>query len=172
MDNKFFSEIDEDIISDIEIEKNKPKDLFYHLNNITQNEFNPNYFTSELDKKNFNIYMINRYLSMNENWLQIINYIQPYNLNNMPIEIAYRLYAILIPKNKIFLKYIKGKSNIDINLELIDIFVKYYDISKEQAKEYIKLLILINKKDDIIDICKMYGLDDKKIKKIIKFEEI
>ena len=50
--------------------------------------------------------MVNRFLSMNSNWLELVNEIQRYDL---PPEIQYKLYIDILPKRKVWLKYIKGR---------------------------------------------------------------
>ena len=84
----------------------KRKSLFDHINQITKIQ-NPNYWEqiSEEDKKTWSNYMVNRFLSMNSNWIELINELQKYNLE--PKEL-YKLYTNVLPKSKQWLKYIKG----------------------------------------------------------------
>ena len=55
------------------------KTLFDHLSHICEKQ-NLNYYDTldEVDKKTFSIYMINRFLSMNIDYLPVVNEIQQY----------------------------------------------------------------------------------------------
>ena len=115
LSNKFFKsegyfeepEQEEILIKPKKKEKIKGKGLFDHLKAIYLEPYDPNYFDnfSESDKKTFSPYMINRYLSMNSNWLFLTNFVQQYSFD-MPVEALYKVYANLIPKGGTFLKFV------------------------------------------------------------------
>ena len=69
----------------------KRKSLFDHINQITTIQ-NPNYWDeiSDEDKKSWSNYMVNRFLSMNSDWMELVNELQKYNLQ--PKEL-YKLYT-------------------------------------------------------------------------------
>jgi len=182
MKNKFFdieNDFDEEIEQPKITKKSKPKvqetkiktlGLFDHLKAITEREYDPKYFAnlSDGDKKTFSIYMINRYLSMNSEWLSVVNYFQQYTqvISN---EDAYRFYANMIPKSRMFLKYIKGKKESKYNIELIDIMSNFYEISHKEAISSLDVLYTIsNGMNEVKRLCSMYGNDEKDIKKLIK----
>jgi len=135
----------------------KYKNIFYHLNQITQYK-NKNYWNSlnENEKKEFNIFMINRYLSMNYYWVDIINFLQKYN-HSLPKNLSYILYEKIIPKEKIFLRYIKNKNNKSIDKQIINILKKYFECSKSEVLDYLNIL----NKDDIKKILFYYGEEIK-----------
>ena len=85
----------------------KKKSLFDHINQITTVQ-NPNYWDeiSDEDKKSWSNYMVNRFLSMKPEWIELVNELQKYNLK--PKEL-YKLYTNVLPKGKQWLKYTKGK---------------------------------------------------------------
>lgn len=146
----------------------KPKSLWDHLNEIYYGQ-RENYFDilTDVDKKTWNTYMINRFISMETSYIEIINIIQKYSQILSP-EYYYKALISVIPKRKLFNKYIKGKKD-DFKIEswLIDIFKVYYEVSSSEATEYIEMLLVIpNGKDEIISICKKYGKDEKEIKKL------
>jgi len=147
------------------------KNLFNHLKQITELPYDKNYFSnlSEGDIKTFDIYMINKYLSMNQEWIFIVNYLQKYTLS-MPKEIVYKLYSSILPKSKIFLKYVKASDNHSFNNELINVFCIHFECSKKEAKEYIELLISTKQTNMIAEICQLYGKTDEEVKKIMKWE--
>ena len=74
-------------------------------------------------EKTFSPFMINRYLSMGEDFLPLVNHFQNYVVQTMPHGIVYRFYCDLLPKKKMYLKYIKGKKD-KFNKEIIDIYCR------------------------------------------------
>ena len=116
---------------------------------------------SESDKKTFNAFIINRWLSMDIEFVEILNYFQKYSIGTLEPKETYKLYCDVLPKGKRFNKYIKGKKSKKYNKELVNMLVNHYETSKLQVEEYIELL----SKDEIISILKVYGVDKKTIKK-------
>ena len=86
------------------------KKLFDHLNAITA-EQDPNYFDklSEEDMKSWSNFMINRFLSMKPEWVEMIATLLPLTQTLQPKEM-YKLYINILPKGKQYLKYTKGKA--------------------------------------------------------------
>ena len=119
---------------------------------------------SESDKKTFNAFIINRWLSMDIEFVEILNYFQKYSIGTLEPKETYKLYCDVLPKGKRFNKYIKGKKSKKYNKELVNMLVNHYETSKLQVEEYIELL----SKDEIISILKVYGVDKKTIKKLLK----
>ena len=118
----------------------------------------------ESDKKTFNAFIINRWLSMDIEFIEIINYFQKNSIGTLEPKETYKLYCDVLPKGKRFNKYIKGKKSKKYNKELVNMLVNHYETSKLQVEEYIELL----SKDEIISILKVYGVDKKTIKKLVK----
>ena len=144
--------------------------LFDHLKAIYLEPYNPDYFKnmSETDRKTFSTYMINRYISMNPDWLFLANYVQKFSYDMTP-EMLYKVYANFIPKGKTYLKYIKGKKEKKFNKELIRLFVDYFECSEKEATEYLQ--ILFNEPDGdkkVRDIIELYGKTEKEIKVLLK----
>lgn len=161
---------EEILIKPKEKEKLKGKGLFDHLKAIYQEPYDPDYFDkiSEIDKKTFLTYMINRYLSMNYEWLFLVNIIQQYSFN-MPNEIVYKLYSNFIPKGRTFLKWVKGKNIKKYNKDLVELISLYFEISHKQATEYITIFLSNDEwKKRLIEICRMYGNTDEEIKRLLK----
>lgn len=107
--------------------------IFDHLKNITTTK------GPYLGDEGWNNWMINRYLSMNPDYCEVVNIIQK-NTWQMKGEYLYNLYKDLIPKQYIFLKYIKASKKIDYDQEEVDAVASYFEVSKKQAKEYISML--------------------------------
>ena len=76
----------------------------------------------------------------------------------------YKFYKNVLPRGKRFNKYIKSKLKIKYESELIDIICRHFEVSKLQSKEILQLL---NSKE-VKQILSMYGIDNKKIRKLIK----
>ena len=66
---------------------------------------------SESDQKSFNAFIINRWLSMDAEFIEIVNYFQKYAIGTLESREVYRWYCDVLPKGKRFNKYIKGKKN-------------------------------------------------------------
>ena len=107
--------------------------IFDHIKNITTQK------GPYLGDEGWSNYMINRYLSMDQDYCEVVNTIQK-NTWQMKGEHLYNLYKDLIPKQYIFLKYIKIQNKKEYDAVVIDALVKYFEISKKEAKEYINML--------------------------------
>ena len=118
---------------------------------------------SDADKKKFSPFMVNRYLSMKDDFLPFVNHFQKYTIEVMPHKSVYQFYCNLLPKKKTYLKYLSGKKE-KTNDKFINYLVKYFEISKQQASEYVKLM----PKENLTYMLKEYGKTDKEIKKMIK----
>ena len=143
------------------------KTLFDHIKAIT-NEQDPKYFDnlSEEDKKSWSNFMINRFLSMNPEWVELIATILPLTQTLEPKDM-YKLYINAIPKGRYFLKYMKGKSAEKYESFVIELLKKEYDCSESQAIEYLDILYSTTEdRENIKYICEKYGTDKKQITKL------
>jgi len=141
--------------------------LFDHLNAITTIQ-DPNYFDklSEEDLKSWSNFMVNRFLSMKPEWVELIATLLPLSQTLSPKEM-YSLYINVIPKGKYFLKYIKGKSEDKYERFLIDLIKKEFLVSEIQAIEYIEIMYSIREgRENIKYICEKYGIEKKEITKL------
>jgi hypothetical protein len=109
--------------------------LFEHLENIT---YGKKYYhkLTEDEKASINIYMINRFISMKYEYITLVNEIQQLNA---PISTVYNLYISLIPKQKVFFKYLK-KSIKEVKGDHTQLLAKIFEISEKEAKDYLDLL--------------------------------
>jgi len=143
------------------------KKLFDHLNAITV-EQDPDYFNklSEEDIKSWSNFMINRFLSMKPEWVELIATLQPLTQTLEP-EQMYKLYINVIPKGRQYLKYIKGKSEDKYEEFLVDLIKREYQCSERQAIEYIEVLYSTREgRENIKYMCERYGVDKKQITKL------
>lgn len=147
---------------------NKSKSLFDHLNGITSLKTKWENL-SEADRKTFSVYMVNRFLSMNSGLTELVDDLQKYTINVLSPREVYKLYSDLLPKEKMFFKYVKGDKEEKYPDKLVDLVSKYYECSNIEAIEYIDIMIQKEEsKAQLISILKAYGLEDKEIKKLIK----
>ena len=119
---------------------------------------------SEIDQKSFNSYIINRWLSMDEEFIEVVDYFQKYAIGTLEPREVYKWYSDFLPRGKRFNKYIKSKLDKKYDPSLIDIICKHFECSKLQSKEILQLI----DKEELKEILGMYGLDNKKIRKFIK----
>ena len=143
------------------------KKLFDHLNAITS-EQDPKYFDklSEEDLKSWSNFMINRFLSMKPEWVELIATLLPLTQTLQPKEM-YKLYISVIPKGKYFLKYIKGKGENKYEEFLVDLIKKDFQCSEKEANEYIEVLYSTREgRENIKYICEKYAIPKKEVTKL------
>ena len=133
--------------------------IFDWLNEISYSKRPWSLFNNE-DRESFNPYMMNRFISMKENYIDFVNAIQKYSINK---ESLYNYYCQLIPKRKTFFRYIKPKKST-LNSNLITILAKYFELSEREIRDSYYLV----GKDYSQNILQNIGIDDKQIKKLLK----
>jgi len=116
---------------------------------------------TDKDWEVWNSYMIHRFLSMNPDYLEIVNYVQ--DLPPQEKKKIYSIYKEFIPKNNKWSKYIKSKTK-EPNKELIEHLRDHLKCSSREAKESIGLLDATQ----ISRILSNRGLNTKEIKPLLK----
>ena len=144
----------------------KPATIFDHLSHITEKK-TPWDKLSEADQKSFSPYLINRWLSMNMDLIEIVDMFQQYTIGELDRKHVYQLYQELLPKRKMYNKYIKAKDSDKYNKELLEFIAKHYQISIREATEYVAMMLDIDK-ESVVDILRKYGKTDKEIKSLMK----
>lgn len=144
----------------------KPATLFDHLSHITDKK-TPWDKLSEMDQKSFTPYLINRWLSMNPDYIELVDMLQQYTIGGLDRKHVYQLYLDLLPKRKVYTKYIKGKDSDKYNKELIEFIALHYQVSERESYEYVAMLMDFDK-EFLIDILAKYGKTEKEIKKLLK----
>jgi hypothetical protein len=140
--------------------KKQIKDIWGWLNEITLYKTPPENISEESWDK-WNSYMIHRYVSMNINYVELANYVQTLPYENK--QQTYIIYREMIPKTKVFLKYIKSR-NKKQNTTLVEYVAKYFECSLGEAEEYIDIL----REAGTRSILYRMGLEDKEIEKLLK----
>ena len=108
--------------------------IFDWLNEITSSKRSWDEFT-DIDRESFNPYMINRFISMKREYVDIVNISQKYVL---PKRKLYEFYCGLLPISKSFFRYVK--SNKSINQEQVNALSKYYMCSTREIIDVLPLL--------------------------------
>ena len=142
------------------MKKDKIKNIFDWLQHITLYKTPAEDF-SDNDWEKFNAYMIHRFLSMNIYYVEIAEYAQSL-MPTMKKQI-YNFYREMIPKKKVWLKYVKSQTKT-INKDLIECIAKYYEVGKSDALSY----IVVMTKEEIPVILGEMGYNKKEIKNLLK----
>ena len=133
---------------------------FDHIKNLHTKQRSWDDFNDE-EKKSFNIFIINKALSMNPNYLDIVNMVQRYTNNMLNPKEVFNLYFNLLPNKFRFYKWIKGTK--DKNKEKYQILAQHFKCSSREAKDYIELL----DKKEVNKILKLYKNDNTTSKKTL-----
>ena len=141
----------------------KAKTLFQHLSGLKESKTSWDSL-SVMDKKTFEPFMVNRFLSMNMGLLELVNELQKFTIGQLSPRDVYKMYLDFLPKKRSFDKYIKGKKDDKYNSNVLGYLAKYYSVSQREVRDYLEIL----SKDDITEILLKYGLDKKEIKKWLK----
>lgn len=142
--------------------QNKSKGLFDHVDAIYTNQ-KIDYFDAltDADKKSYNNYMVNRFLSMNPHQLPFVNELQKYNLDT---KTHYLFFSQILPRGKQFNKYVKKTKEVKYEEWMVDIIVRHFNVSIFEAEEYLEIYYNQNK-SSLRMLCESYGIDSKRIKK-------
>ena len=134
--------------------------LFDWLNELTFNKREWSSF-SEDQRESFNPYMVHRYVSMYIGYVELANIAQKLPLTEK--EKIYNIYKTMLPKKKIFLKYVKKqtKNTYEDLLQYVD---NYYHCSFGEAEEYIDII----REAGVRGILWEMGVDEKETDKLIK----
>ena len=134
--------------------------LFDWLNELTFTKREWSSF-SEDQRESFNSYMIHRYVSMYIGYVELSNIAQKLPLTEK--EKIYNIYKTMLPKKKMFLKYVK-KQTKNTYEDLLKYVSEYYQCSFGEAEEYIDIIREVG----IRGILWEMGVDEKETDKLIK----
>ena len=142
----------------------KKKSLFDHIKEITSVQ-KSDYWEkiSEEDKKTWSNYMVHRFLSMKMEWVELVNELQKYNLKPKDV---YKLYTNVLPKGKQWLRYTKGRNQMEHPQWLINLVAVHMKSSKKEAYDAVEMYMLTEGGMlELGEICRKYGVEPKKIEK-------
>ena len=137
--------------------------IFDWINQILVKKKHWNDFTVDEQKK-FSPFIINRWLSMEPEFIEIVNYFQKLSIGTLEPREVYKWYCEILPKGKRFNKYIKGKKDKKYDSELISLLTHHFECSKVEVKQHLKLIDKI----ELQEILEKYGNDKKTIKRLLK----
>jgi hypothetical protein len=136
------------------------KNVFDWLKEINTTKSDPNSFT-EKDWEVWNSYMVHRFLSQNEDFLELVNEVQKLPPQNK--KEIYSIYREFIPKNNKWSKYIKSTIK-QRNTDLINHLKDYWMCSSKEVKDYLEFL----GNDEVLRILTHRGIEKKEIKTLLK----
>ena len=131
---------------------------FDHIKNLHTKKCTWDDFNDE-EKKSFNVFIINKGLSMNPDYLGIVNMVQNFTgLNQIisPKEV-FNIYFNLLPNNFRFYKWIKGEKTKK-DKEKAEYLAMHFKVSTREAYDYLKIL----DKKTINSITKNYKNDTQR----------
>ena len=113
---------------------------FDHLKNLHTKKRTWNDFNDE-EKKSFNVFIINKTLSFNPSYLNIVNMVQNYTGLNQVLsqKEVFNLYFSLLPTKFRFYKWIKGEKTKK-EKEKAEYLAMHFEVSIREAYDYLKIL--------------------------------
>ena len=113
---------------------------FDHIKNLHTKKRRWEDFNDE-EKKSFNVFIINKGLSMNPNYLGIVNMVQNFTGLNQIISSkeVFNIYFNLLPNNFRFYKWIKGEKTKK-DKEKAEYLAMHFKVSTREAYDYLQLL--------------------------------
>jgi hypothetical protein len=93
---------------------------------------------------------------------------QQYTIGPLDRKHVYQLYLDILPKKKIFAKYIKGKKSDKYENELVAFIAEHFQVSEKDAEEYINIWFELDNGKELESVLKLYGKTDGEIKKLLK----
>ena len=145
----------------------KKKILFDHIGHIREKQ-TPNYFETltDADKRTFVNYMINRFLSMDYDMVEVIDQLQKHSVGLKPRD-YYRVLIEVVPRGRSFHKYIKATKSSDNDVELVEFIASHFEVSEKEADEYINLFKLTDSGNaELRELCAKYGKESKEVDKL------
>jgi len=136
------------------------KNIWDWLKQINNIKADPSSFSDE-DWELWNSYMVHRFMSMNPDYLDLVNEAQKIMPQNK--KEIYSIYREYIPKNNKWNKYIKSTIK-QRPTELLKHLSSYWECSQTEVKQYLKFL----EDEEIVRILTSVGLNKKEIKPLLK----
>jgi len=109
--------------------------------------------------------MILKALSYNIDYLFVANWAQ--QMISLPPEHMYSVLIEIIPKQRTFDKFIKGKNADKFDEGLIELVAHFFLVSNKEAFDYLSIFVSCDEgKNDLINILEKHGYTEKEIKKL------
>ena len=113
---------------------------FDHIKNLHSKKRRWEDFNDE-EKKSFNVFIINKGLSMNPNYLGIVNMVQNFTGLNQVLsqKEVFNIYFKLLPNKFRFYKWIKGQKT-NKEKDKAEYLAMHFKVSTREAYDYLKIL--------------------------------
>ena len=135
------------------------KNIWDWLKQINYIKADPSSF-SDKDWDIWNSYMVHRFISMNQDYVDIVNEVQ--QMHPQSKKEIYYIYKQYIPKNNKWNKYIK--SNVkQYKSDLLKYLSQYWECSQNEVKEYLNFL----DDSEILRILNRLGVQQKEINQLL-----
>ena len=134
--------------------------LWDWLNQVTVDKKDWKSFTED-QQSSFNPYMVHRFVSMYIGYIDIANIAQKLPLTEK--EKIYNIYRTMLPKKKVYLKYVKNENKRNYQ-ELAEYVAEYLECSLGEADHYIDIL----KDTGVRGILWNMGVNEEEADKLIK----
>ena len=144
------------------------KGLFDHLRAIQEDQSLGYYDGLTVDeRKTYNIFMLNRLLSMNMNVIEVVNEMQQY-YGTLDPRSHYLFYSQLLPRGRQFNRYIKPTVGDEHEEWLVDLVRSHYQISRREAEGYVELFLATEAgRASLKELLEAYGTPLKLIRKVL-----
>lgn len=109
--------------------------IFDYLKSVTSEKVDLDFEDEEI-QKDYDIRMMNRYISMCDMYLPIVNEINRFS-NVIDKKSHYKYYLNTLPQRNVFFKYIKKDKDIHMVKKML---VKFFKISMKETDHYLKYL--------------------------------
>lgn len=116
---------------------------------------------TEDQQKIYNTFIINKALSFNSNYLDIVNRIQHYTPT--PKE-SFKYFQSMINNKFKYNKWIKGQKTKSFNPQLLTLVSEYFECSSKQAEDFLSIL----DKKETKQLLEHIGVQEDEIKKLMK----
>lgn len=147
----------------------KKKSLFDHLQAIYVDQ-SVHYWDdlSVENKKTYSVFMINRFISMNMDYIEVVNEFQKY-WGIVGDRESYLFYSQLLPYGKQWNRYIKGKKERKYEEWVIRLLAHHFEVSQRDVSDYLDLMFATKEgRSALKEILEMYGSDPRKVKKVVR----
>ena len=109
--------------------------IFDYLKALTQDKEQLDFGVDEV-RRGYSPYMINRFISMSEIFVPIVN--EANRCHSLPYETHFRFYLHTLPQSKSFFSYIKKKQVRDETH--VKAVARYFEVGRTEADMYLGLL--------------------------------
>jgi hypothetical protein len=116
---------------------------------------------NEDEQKAYNTFIINKALSFNSNYLEIVNNIQKYTPHSKE---SFKYLQSMVDNKFKYNKWIKGEKFKNFNPQLLAIVSNYFECSTKQAGDYLNIL----GKKETKQLLGHMGVQSDEIKKLMK----